>query len=111
MPSQTDRRDAARAYRDRPAQAGIYAIHGPDGATWVGASPDLAAVENRLRFTLKMGDNRTPGLQAAFARAGDAAIRVEILEHLDPKLSPFARRERLKDRAAHWRTRLGAARA
>lgn len=108
MPDSRTRRAAARAFRDRPADAGIYAVHGPGGAVWVGASPTLASVENRLWFTLRMGDCRVPGLQQAWTAAKGEGFAVAVLERFDPETAPYARERLLKDRAAHWRERLGA---
>lgn len=104
-----DRRAIRTAYRERPADAGIFAFRGPaPGAVWVGGSPTLGSIENRLRFTLRHGPHRAPGLTEAWAAAGGAGFVFEVLERLDPELSPMARGDALKERAAHWQTALGA---
>lgn len=102
-----DRKAAQVAWRERDTEAGVYAFRGP-GEVWVGASRTLDKAENRIRFELRMGACRTPGLQAAWAAAGDGAFRYEVLERFDPELSEMARAGLLKERAAHWRARLGA---
>lgn len=102
------RKAAQVAWREREAEAGIFAFRGP-GAVWVGASRTLDKAENRVRFQLRVGTCRTPGLQAAWAAAGDGAFRYEVLERFDADLSEMARAGLLTERAAHWRARLGAA--
>lgn len=103
-----ERRKAAQAaWRDREAEVGIFAFRGPE-EVWVGASRTLDKAENRLRFELRLGSCRTPGLAAAWAAAGDGAFRYEVLERFDADLSEMARAGLLKERAAHWRARLGA---
>jgi hypothetical protein len=95
------------AWREREVDAGIFAFRGPEGL-WVGASRTLEKAENRVRFQLRLGACRTPGLQAAWDAAGENAFRYEVLERFDADLSEMARAGLLKDRAAHWRERLGA---
>jgi hypothetical protein len=102
-----DRKAAQVAWRERDVEAGIFALAGPDGV-WVGASVTLDKAENRVRFQLRAGACRTPGLASAWAAAGDGAFRYEVLERFDPALSEMARAGLLKERAAYWRARLGA---
>jgi hypothetical protein len=101
------RKAVQMAWREREVEAGIFAFRGPEGV-WVGASRTLDAAENRVRFLLRMGACRTPGLQAAWDTAGEDAFRCEVLERFDPELSEMARAGLLKERAAAWRERLGA---
>jgi hypothetical protein len=61
-----------------------------------------------MRFQLRMGVCRTPGLQAAWDAAGEGAFRYAVLERFDAELSEMARAGLLKERAAAWRERLGA---
>jgi hypothetical protein len=108
MERERERRKAVQAaWRERSAEAGIFAFRGP-GCVWVGASRTLDKAENRVRFELRIGSCRTPGLADAWAAAGDGAFRYEVLERFDPDLSEMARAGLLKERAAHWRERLGA---
>jgi hypothetical protein len=95
------------AWREREAEAGIFAFRGLEGV-WVGASRTLDAAENRVRFQLRMGACRTPGLQAAWDAAGEGGFRYEVLERFDAEISEMARAGLLKERAAQWRERLGA---
>jgi hypothetical protein len=102
-----DRKAVQVAWREREVAAGIFAFAGPDDV-WVGASRTLDTAENRVRFQLRVGSCRSPGLQAAWAVAGDDAFRFEVLERFEPELSEMARTGLMKERAAHWRARLGA---
>jgi len=103
-----DRKAAAAAWKERKMAAGIYAFRGPDGMVWVGATPTLGAVENRLRFTLRTGSCPVAGLARAWEAASGEGFGFEVLETLDPELLPMARERLLKARLAHWRAELGA---
>ena len=103
-----DRKAATTAYKERKADAGIFAFRAPGGAVWVGAAPTLGTIENRLRFTLRTGGCRVPELAADWAAAGGEGFAFEVLERLDPDLVPMARDRLLKERAAHWRDMLDA---
>jgi hypothetical protein len=106
MMDRAARKAVQAAWREREVEAGIFAFRGSE-RVWVGASRTLDAAENRVRFQLRMGACRTPGLQAAWAAAGDVAFRYEVVERFDPELSEMARAGLLKERTAHWRERLG----
>ncbi len=99
----TERKAAVDAYRDRPAVAGIYEMRGGTSA-WVGATPTLDSIENRLRFTLKHGSHPNPALQAAAAEG----LTFGVLETIDPELAPLVRARLLKERLAHWLAQPGA---
>lgn len=102
------RRAAASAWKERPANAGVYSFGPAGGPLWIGASKTLDAVENRLRFTLRTGGMAAPDLTAAWAEARGEGFRFEVLERLDPKLSPMAQARELKDRLKLWTERLAA---
>lgn len=101
----TDRRALARRVRDATPDAGIYAVHVGE-RTWVGAAMQLGAAENRLRFTLRTGSVRTPGMGLAYAETGE--MRFEVLERLDKDLGPMTRERLLKEKAPEWCARLRA---
>jgi hypothetical protein len=109
-----DRKAAIAAYKERKAPAGIYALRcAASGQVWVGASPDLDKIQNRLWFGLRLGNDPHPDLQAAWNRHGGDAFAFEILERLPEDEAesgaPFLRQAVLRERAASWRDRLGAA--
>lgn len=95
----TDRRAAIAAYKERKAAPGIYALRAGD-ATWIGYTPDLGTVRNRLDFTLRMGSHRAPGLQDAWNRGGPDSITFETVERFFPDAVPAG--AALKDRLAVW---------
>ncbi|WP_323041419.1 GIY-YIG nuclease family protein [Gemmobacter sp.] len=103
------RKAALAAWKDRKSDAGIYAVTCGDQA-WVGATPTLGAIRNRLRFTLGQGGAPNAQMQAAWAAMGEQAFGFEVLERIEED-SPLIRADRLKDRAAHWRKLRGAAAA
>lgn len=103
MDKQT-RKAALMAYREARPEAGIYAVHA-GGGCWIGASPRLDKAENRLRFTLAQGTHPNAALQSA-----GGAVRVEVLERLDPETPALSRERLLKERLAHWLEKTGAAR-
>ena len=100
-----DKRQIRADWKDRKLDAGIYALRFRAG-TWIGKAPRLGAIENRHRFAFSTGGERNPEMAAAFAAEGDYAF--EVLEALDPKLSPMSRDRILKERLAHWLDALGA---
>ncbi|GGF28218.1 hypothetical protein GCM10011611_37810 [Aliidongia dinghuensis] len=105
-----ERKAAVAAYKERKVSAGIYAVAcTASGERWVGRAPDLATIQNRLWFTLKLGVNPHPGLQQAWNSHGADRFTFEVLERLPEEALAFARDAALKRRLAHWCAALGAA--
>ncbi len=105
-----DRRAARAAYKEKKSVAGIFALRClATGAVWVGATPDIDKIWNRLLFTLRGDGHPRRELQAAWNAHGEAAFAFEALERLEDEALDFARRAAFDDRAAHWRAELGAA--
>jgi hypothetical protein len=109
---QQSRRQAVRDYKDRKIPLGIYAVRcAASGEVWVGQSQNLTQQQNRIWFGLRQGRHPNPALRAAWAAHGGAAFSFEVLEAIDDEgLGAYGRDSLLKDRAAHWRSELGAAR-
>lgn len=106
--STAKRKELLRAYKEAKPPCGVFALRCAEN-TWIGASPNLAAQENQIRFTLKMGKHPNKGLEAAIARHGAAAFAYEVLESIDdPDLTPMGRTDLLKRRVAHWVETLAA---
>lgn len=107
---QQARKAAVAAYRERKSEPGIYALTcRPTGERWVGRASDLASVENRLAFALKMASTPHRSLQSAAREHGADAFTFEAIERLDAKDESEALVwARLKKRLDHWRDRLGA---
>lgn len=104
-----DRRAAIARYKERKAPAGVYAVRcAASGETWVGRTPDLDAIQNRLWFSLRMGSSTAGSLQAAWRAHGEDAFSLDVLERIDEESLAYLRDTRLKERVAHWRTLLSA---
>jgi len=104
------RKAAVSAYKERKSEPGIYALTcRPTGEKWVGRAPDVGAVENRLRFTLRTASTPHRSLAAAARVHGEAAFGFEIVERIDPEqASPELIAARLRTRLDHWREALAA---
>jgi hypothetical protein len=104
------RRQAVSDYRERKVPQGVFAVRcAVSGETWVGHTPNLPQMQNRIWFGLRQGGHPNPALRAAWAAHGEAAFGFEVLEAIDDEgLSAYGRDSLLKDRAAHWRAELGA---
>ena len=105
------RKAAVAAWKERKAQAGIYAIHcAASGETWVGAAPDLATIQNRIWFTLRQGSSTHRSLQAAWKAHGVDSFRFEIAERLPEEEIVYVRDRQLRACLDRWVTQLGAVR-
>ncbi len=104
-----DRKAATAAYKERKTVAGIFAFRcEAAGLTCVGRAPDLATIENRLRFTLRHSGHRQRSLQTAWNAHGPEAFHFEALERLEDEDIAYVLDRVLKERLAHWQARLGA---
>jgi hypothetical protein len=104
-----DRKAAVAAYKERKTIPGIYAVRCvPTGQVWVGSTPDLAAVQNRLWFGLRMGSSPHRGVQAAWRDHGPDQFAYEEVERLLEEPDRYFRDKKLKERLAHWRAALAA---
>jgi hypothetical protein len=109
MMEKSERRAAIAAYKERKAPAGVYALRcAATGEIWVGQTPDLDKIWNRLSFSLGGGGHPRRALQAAW-KAHEASFAFERLETLEEPLEGHYLRSELEDKAAAWRERLGAA--
>ncbi|GGB59383.1 hypothetical protein GCM10011505_45190 [Tistrella bauzanensis] len=110
-----DRKRAVAAYKERKGAYGIYVIRcvaGPDlpPHIWIGQTPTLDTIRNRIWFTLRQGTNPHRTLQDAWHRHGADSLAFEVLDRLEDEddTPPYVRATRLKDRLAHWRAVLDA---
>ncbi|MDE1149142.1 MAG: GIY-YIG nuclease family protein [Azospirillaceae bacterium] len=105
-----DRKAAVAAYKERDGQPGIYALRcsALPGTVWVGPTPTLDTIRNRVWFSLRHGGHTHRDLQAAWNAHGAEAFTFEVLERLEPEESAYLARAQLKERAAHWRAALKA---
>ncbi|MDR6950990.1 hypothetical protein J2X65_000333 [Ancylobacter sp. 3268] len=103
------RKAASTAYKERKVEAGIYAVQcAASGEQWVGRAPNLAAIWNRLSFTLRQHGAAPRSLQTAWARHGADAFAFEILERMDAAEIAHILDRVLKERLDHWTSLLGA---
>jgi hypothetical protein len=108
---QSDERKAAvAAYRERkPAGPGIYAVKCvATGQWWVGRAPNIAAIENRLWFSLRHGSGKPASLQAAWTAHGADGLALEALETFDEEEASYGLQQKLKARLAFWAAELKA---
>lgn len=109
--SKERQRELTAAYKERKARPGIFAIRCPSaGRTWVGSAQELANRQNRFWFALRLGQQRTAAMQAAWTAHGEESFIYEELEEIDGEaLSGWLLNQTLKDRLEHWRQALDAA--
>ena len=110
-PAAPDRRALKKAYRETLLPMGIYAIRNlQNGRLYLAASLNLEAAMNRERFQLKMRGHPSPGLQAAWGKAGEAAFSFEVLTQLKPRDEPgFDYKPELESLLSLWREDLAQA--
>lgn len=102
-----DKKAAIAAYKERKTVAGIYLIRcGTSGQAWVGETPNLDTIQNRIWFSLRMGSHSNRDLQSAWPAHGGDDVTFEVLERLKDEEPPYVRDTLLKERAAHWRSTL-----
>ncbi|MBV9990962.1 MAG: GIY-YIG nuclease family protein [Alphaproteobacteria bacterium] len=98
-----DKKAAVAAYKERKADAGVYAVRcAATGEQWVGGAPDLAAIWNRISFALRQGVASPKSLQGAWNAHGADGLRFDVLETLTDEQLVFGRDRMLKERRAHW---------
>jgi hypothetical protein len=109
MPSTTERKEAIRRFKERIPLRGAFALRcRMNGRIWVGSSPNLDAMKNRLWFCLRNGTGPDKALQEEWDRHGEQAFEYEILERLGDDVSPLALGDLLKEKRLHWIARLAA---
>jgi hypothetical protein len=104
-----DRKAAIAAYKKRKNAAGIYAVRcAASSQTWVGQTPNLDSIQNRIWFSLRMGSHSNRDLQSAWSAHGGDNFAFEPLEQLEDEELAYVRDALLKERATHWRSTLNA---
>ena len=105
----SDRKAAIAAYKERKAVAGIFVIRcKASPQTWVGQTPNLDKIQNRIWFTLRQGSHTCRSLQSAWTTHGSENLKFEECERLEQEETAYIRDALLKERARHWRTQLDA---
>jgi hypothetical protein len=104
-----DRKAAIARYKERKSVAGVCAVRcAGSGGIWLGQSLNLDTVQNRIWFTLGLGNHSNRGLQKAWRDHGTDSFRFEIVEALADEEAPYVRDALLRERLAHWRSVLNA---
>ena len=104
------RRAAIAAYRKRESIAAVFAVRSAaSGECWVGHTPDIDSIRNRIWFSLRSGGHINRALQAAWNRDGEAAFELEPLDFVDRDTLGFIADKVLRARARDWAERLSAA--
>ena len=107
--TQIDKRAAKAAYRERKSVAGIYAVRcAGTGQVWVGHTPTLDTVQNRIWFMLRQHGHPDAALQRAWNDQRGAGFAFEELDRVKDDDLSYAGDGALKERAAVWRAKLGA---
>ena len=108
----TEHRKAAMiAYKERKVESGIYAVRCvATGEIWVGSTPDLSKIQNRLWFTLRQGTNTHRSLQTGWNAHGAEAFSFEIVERLDEEAIGYVRDRVMRERLAQCAEQLRAVR-
>jgi hypothetical protein len=105
-----NKKAAIAAYKERKTVAGIFAIRcGSSGQVWVGQSPNLDTIQNRIWFSLRMGSHSNRDLQNAWSAHGGDDFTFEAIERLKDEELAYVRDTLLKERATHWRAVLKGA--
>jgi hypothetical protein len=102
------RKSAIADYKKRESIAGIYAVRcQATGEIWVGQTLNLEKIQNRIFFSLRMGDHANRDLQRVWTDHGSSLV-FEELERLKADELPYVRDRLLRERSVHWCAQLGA---
>jgi len=105
----SDRKAAIAAYKERKTIAGIYVVRSAaTSQAWVGQTPNLEKIQNRIWFSLRQGVHTCRSLQAAWNAHGPDGLTFGECERLEEEEIAYVRDALLKERVAHWRAELRA---
>jgi hypothetical protein len=105
----SDRKAAIAAYKERKTVAGIFVVRcTATSETWIGQSPNLEKIQNRIWFSLRQGSHTCRSLQAAWIAHGPDSLTFAECERLEEEEIAYVRDALLKECAQHWRSQLGA---
>jgi hypothetical protein len=80
-----DKKQAKAEYRDRPLDSGILLISfaGSD-QSFLFPTRDIKSTQNKLRFTLEMGNCTHKNLQSAWNSCGEDSLHFALIERYEP---------------------------
>ena len=80
----SDRKTAIAAYKERKTIAGVFVIRcTASSQAWVGQTPNLEKIQNRIWFTLRQGSHTCRSLQAAWTAHGPDGLTFGECERLE----------------------------
>jgi len=98
----SDRKAAIAAYKEQKTIAGIYVVRcAATSETWVGQSPNLENIQNRIWFSLRQGNHTCRSLQAAWTTHGPDGLTFAECERLEEEEMAYVRDALLKERWDH----------
>lgn len=105
----SDRKAAIAAYKEQKTVAGVFVIRcDASSQTWVGQTPNLEKIQNRIWFTLRQGSHTCRSLQAAWTAHGPDGLTFGECERLEEEETAYIRDALLTERAVYWRKELNA---
>jgi hypothetical protein len=103
MIGKTERREGARAFKERKPSAGIYAIRcSTSGSVWIESSLNLEAAENGQFFQLRNGLHRNKEMQSVWNSEGEKAFSFSVMESLPEETPSLNLGDLLLERKRHW---------
>lgn len=107
MLAKSARREAAREFKERKPNPGIYSLRCQiTGRSWVDSSPNLDAAQNSQFFQLRQRLHRNKELQTEWNAQGEAAFEFVILETVPEDTPPLLLRDLLTERKRAWTEQL-----
>lgn len=104
-----DKKAAIAAYKERKPVIGIYLVRCLTSCdAWIGQSPNLDTIQNRIWFALRLGSSPHSSLQRAWREHGAENFVFEVVEQLEDEESSYFRDDLLKKRLKHWQSKLQA---
>jgi len=104
-----EKKAAIAAYKERKVVGGIYAVRClASGRRWIGRAANLATVQNRLWFALRLGTSPHRTLQVAWNASGVESFAFEEVERLDDEALAFVVDRTARERHAYWCSALEA---
>jgi hypothetical protein len=99
MIAKTERKEAARQFKERKPSPGIYALRcRTTGRSWVDSSPNLAAAQNGQFFQLRQSLHRDKELQSEWNAHGEGSFEFAVLETLPEDTPSLNLRDLLTER-------------
>lgn len=104
------RKEAIKEYKARKVARGIFAVRcTATGEFWIGASPNLGSVQNRLWFQSRHEQLRNAAMQAAWNEYGEQSFQCEVVETFAEDVPAITLNDLSKKRKQYWLEQLGAA--